>query len=139
MTAINAQTEQFLERMPNLILATLRRDGSPQVSPLWYRWSDGRFVMSTVTWTAKWHNLNRDARCSICVDEPETGRMVVAHGSAELIVDDVRAQTEPIVAKYYPGDPSAAAEHMERIFGDPAQRVIISVRPDRLITRRLGE
>ena len=139
MTEPGAETQAFLERMPDLILGTLRRDGSPQASPLWYLWSNGEFTISTVTNTAKWWNLKRDPRCSVCVDEPDTGRMVVAYGSAELRVDRVRQETAPIVDKYYPGRPDEAAAHMDRIFGDPAQRVIIAVRPDELITRRLDE
>ncbi len=133
------ETQSFLERMPNLVLGTLRRDGSPQASPLWYLWNEGEFVMSTVTSTAKWWNLKRDPRCSVCVDEPDSGRMVVAYGSAELRVDQVRSETAPIVAKYYPGRPEQAAAHMARIFGNPARRVIIALRPDELITRRLDE
>jgi len=139
MKEISAETQRFLEEMPNLILATIRRDGSPQMSPLWYLWRDGRFTISTVTWTAKWKNLQRDARCSVCIDDPGTGQMVVAYGSAELVVNDVRSATHQLVAKYYPGDPAAAEAHMERIFNDPAQRVIISMSPDDIITRRLGE
>ena len=139
MLDIGPGTQQFLEQMPNLILGTLRRDGSPQASPLWYLWSDGEFTVSTVTHTAKWWNLHRDPRCSVCVDEPDTGRMVVAYGTADLREDDVWAQTASIVDKYYPGQPARARAHMDRIFGDEARRVIIAVRPIELITRRLDE
>jgi PPOX class probable F420-dependent enzyme len=139
MIKIGPETEDFLGRMPNLILGTLRRDGSPQASPLWYRWANGEFTISTVTHTAKWWNLQRDPRCSVCVDEPETGRMVVAYGSAELREEDVWNQTAPLVAKYYPGRPAEARAHMDRIFGDEARRVIIAVRPSQVIVRRLDE
>jgi len=136
---VNAETQEFLDRMPNVVLGTVRADGSPQASPLWYLWADGEFVMSTVTYTAKWWNLKRDPRCSVCVDEPHTGRMVVAYGSAELRVDDVRRQTAPIVAKYHQEDAAGAEALMARIFGADARRVIIAVRPSQIITRRLGE
>lgn len=139
MSAIGPLTKRYLEEMPDLVLGTLRKDGSPQASPLWYLWADGEFTMSTVTNTAKWWNLQRDPRCSVCVDDPDTGRMVVAYGSAELRSGDVRAETARIVAKYYPDDPAAADAHMERIFDAAAQRVIIAVRPAELIGRRLDE
>lgn len=136
---VGPETRLFLEKMPDLILGTLRKDGSPQASPLWYLWANGEFTISTVTYTAKWWNLQRDPRCSVCVDDPATGQMVVAYGTAELREDDVWAQTAPIVDKYYPGDPAGAAAHMERIFSSEHRRVIIAMRPDELIVRRLDE
>ena len=134
-----AETERFLRGQPNLVLGTTRRDGSPQSSPLWYLWTGVSFLMSTVSWTAKWHNLRRDPRCSVCVDDPETGRMVVAYGEAELHEGDVRERTRGIVDKYYPFDPAAADAHMERIFTSPDPRVLIEVAPTRLIARRLDQ
>ncbi len=134
-----AETERFLRTQPNLILGTTRRDGSPQSSPLWYLWTGDSFLMSTVPWTAKWQNLKRDPRCSVCVDDPETGRMVVAYGDAELHEGDVRERTRGIVEKYYPGDQAAADAHMERIFTSPDRRVLIEVAPNTLIARRLDQ
>lgn len=139
--SVGPETEKFLAAQPNLVLGTIRRDGSPQASPLWYLWDGGRFLVSTIRRTAKWANLVRDPRCSVCVDEPETGRMVVAYGSADLIEGEgVRAITRDLVAKYYPGNPGSTDGHMERIFGgDAPERVLIAVRPDRIIPRRLDE
>ena len=61
---ITPAVEEFLATQRNLILATIRRDGRPQLSPVWYVWRDGAFFISTVTSTAKWRNLVRDPRCS---------------------------------------------------------------------------
>lgn len=136
MIDVGVETDRFLRAGQDLVLGTLRRDGSPQASPVWYLWTGTSFLISTTDRTAKWHNLHRDPRCSICVDEPETGRMVVAYGEAELVTEDVRRRTEPLVAKYYPGDPDATRAHMDRIFaGD--RRVLIDVVPDQIVTRRL--
>ena len=79
---VDAATQAFLDRQTNLILATIRKDGTPQVSPLWYLWTKGTFVLSTNDKTAKWWNLQRDPRCSVCVDDPESGQMVVGYGVA---------------------------------------------------------
>lgn len=131
------ETATFLENQPNLILGTLMRDGSPQASPVWYLWADGSFWISTIDTTAKWKNLLRDPRCSVCVDEPDTGRMVVAYGRARIHTEEVRARTHEIVQKYYYGDPKRVRAHMERIFNAGERRVLIEVIPERLIARRL--
>lgn len=127
--------DRFLRERPTLTLGTLMRDGSPQASVLWYLWDDGEFVMSTIHSTAKWHNLVRDRRCSLCIEEPESGRMVVAYGEATLQDSDVRSRTRDIVSKYY-DDEAGTDAHMERIFST-ADRVLISVKPNRLLTRKL--
>ncbi|HSJ29122.1 MAG TPA: PPOX class F420-dependent oxidoreductase [Acidimicrobiia bacterium] len=131
MTVVDA----FLDQRPTATLGTVGRDGSPQASVVWYLWTGDEFVISTIHTTAKWHNLRRDPRCSICVEDPDSGRMVVAYGSARLMERDVRSLTRRLVDRYYE-DPADTDAHMERIFrtGD---RVLIVVRPDRVITRRL--
>ncbi|MCH8816484.1 MAG: PPOX class F420-dependent oxidoreductase [Chloroflexi bacterium] len=135
---VSDETRTFLESQRNLVLGTLRRDGSPQASPVWYLWTGDAFVISTISATAKWWNLKRDPRCSVCVDDPETGRMVVAYGAATLDEDDVRERTRDLVAKYYPGEPELIDPHMSRIF-DGQKRVLITLKPDHIITRQPDE
>lgn len=138
-TELGPESRAFLEQMPNLIIGTIRRDGSPQASPVWYLWTGSSFLISTIEATAKWQNLLRDPRCSVCVDKPETGQMVVAYGEATLQTEDVRANTHELVAKYYPGEPERAKAHMERIFDSPDRRVLIDVPPRKIITRKLDD
>lgn len=126
----------FLEERPTATLGTIRKDGSPQASVVWYLWDGSTFLISTIPTTAKWHNLRRDPRCSLCVEEPESGQMVVVYGRAQLDDGDVRARTRDLVAKYYNNDADTDA-HMERIF-ETNDRVLIEVTPDRMIPRRLG-
>lgn len=131
---ITRSVESFLEKQTNLVLATGRRDGSPQLSPVWYLWKTGAFVISTDSTTAKWWNLKRAPRCSLCVDDPATGQMVVAYGEAELDDGDVWNTTWELVAKYR--EPEDVQGHMDRIFTGQ-QRVLITVHPDKIIPRKL--
>ncbi len=135
---VSAETRAFLQSQRNLVLGTLRRDGSPQTSPVWYLWTGDAFVISTISATAKWWNLKRDPRCSVCVDDPESGRMVVAYGAATLDEDDVWDRTRELVAKYYPGEPELIDPHMSRIF-EGQKRVLITVKPEQIITREPDE
>lgn len=135
MVEVSATVERFLGQRPTATLGTVRRDGSPQASVVWYLWEAGEFVISTIETAAKWRNLRRDPRCSICIEDPETGQMVVAYGSARLDDGDVRERTRDLVDRYYdnPGDTDS---HMERIFKTD-DRVLITVRPSKFVTRRL--
>jgi PPOX class probable F420-dependent enzyme len=127
--------DAFLGTRPTATLSTIRRDGSPQSSVVWYLWDGGEFVISTIHTTAKWQNLRRDPRCSLCIEDPGTGQMVVAYGEARLDDGDVRDRTRELVDRYY--DDSAKTDaHMERIFGTD-DRVLIVLSPTRFVTRRL--
>ena len=134
MTNITPAVRAFLDTQTNVILSTIRKDGSPQISPLWY-WFDGEaFIISTAKETAKWHNLRRDPRVALCVDDPETGRMVVAYGRAVLLDEAIWDLTQRLVEKYV-HEPEAVQAHMRRIFTNWT-RVILKITPEQLITRQ---
>lgn len=135
MSEVAPSVDEFLGRRPTATLGTVRRDGSPQASVVWYLWEAGEFVISTIDTTAKWHNLRRDPRCSLCVEDPETGQMVVAYGSARLDDGDVRQRTRHLVDRYY-DDRADTDAHMKRIFRTD-DRVLIILEPERIVTRRL--
>jgi PPOX class probable F420-dependent enzyme len=132
---ISPAVQDFLARQRNVIMSTIRADGSPQISPLWYLFDGDEFIISTAKETAKWSNLRRDPRVALCVDDPVTGQMVVAYGTARLEDEGIREATRAVVEKYVK-DPAQVEAHMERIFRDWT-RVILRIRPDKLISRNL--
>ena len=133
MTAdkITPTVERFLAERSNLILATIRRDGGPQLSPVWYVWRDGAFFISTKTSTVKWSNLVRDHRCSAIVDNPG-GQYVYVSGLAELDDGDVYATTLEIVRRYKNDD--EIEPYMDSIYRE-GHRTIIQLAPNRVVTR----
>ena len=74
------------------ILATGRRDGSPQQSMVGYVVDDqGRIVVSVKSYTAKWKNALRQPRVSLTV--PDGRAHLVVYGEAEAIdADPLRAE-----------------------------------------------
>ena len=64
--------------------------------------------------------------------------MVIAYGNAELESEDVWDVTRDLVAKYHPDDPDQIDRFMGIIFEDQT-RVLITVKPDDLITRSPDE
>ncbi len=133
-TKITSAAEAFLENQPNLILATIREDGRPQLSPVWFVWRDGSFFISTMTTTAKWRNLLRDPRCSGIVDDPN-GEYIYVTAVAELSVEENPLSiTEEIVHKYKTDE--EYGPYMESIHGS-GERGIIRLTPDGIVTREL--
>lgn len=123
--------EAFLATMPNVIVATVRRDGLPQLTPNWFLWTGEELWISTSAGTAKTHNLRRDPRIVLCIDDPVSGDYVQVIGTATIIEGpDARAPTLALIRKYR--DEPDVVPHWESISAE-AECVIISVRPERFL------
>src|SRR6186713_1076923 len=89
------ERDAFLTELRIGRLATMREDGWPHVTPIWYVWDDGRFVLSLGKSRRHLHNIARDPHVTLCVDEdPRTTdltkspRAVVCFGLAELLTEE---------------------------------------------------
>jgi PPOX class probable F420-dependent enzyme len=68
------------------VLATIKRDGRPQLSSINFNYDPARALIrvSVIDGRAKVANLRRDPRASLHVSSEDGWRWVVAEGSAEL-------------------------------------------------------
>ena len=108
------------------ILTTIGADGLPQSSAVWYMWQDGRLLVSTKSWAAKFRNVQeRPPVGFIVVDPANEFRYVEIRGRATTAEDPGCALRDRIRAKHGIG-PDAP---------DPAagERVVIDVEPARII------
>jgi PPOX class probable F420-dependent enzyme len=133
MSDPESSRDRHLGMTVNAIVGTIRRDGSIQLSPNWYLWTGHSVLISTPGWTAKVHNVRRDPRATVCIDDAVTGRYVVIAGPATVIDDgSVRELTLSLIAKYVPQ--SEVLPHWERI-NRKGDRVVIEVLADRVLWR----
>lgn len=87
------------------VLATLRRDGRPQMSTVGYAWDPERHLIrvSTRNTLAKTHNLRRDQRATLHVGTEDMSSYVVVEGDARLTpvaTDEHDATVEELVELY---------------------------------------
>jgi len=82
-----ATAQQFLATHRRAILATRRRDGRPQLSPVSVGIdAAGRAIISSRETAYKTRNLRRDSRASLCVfDDGFFGPWVQIDGTAEVL------------------------------------------------------
>ena len=95
--------EEFLGAPRNAIVATIRKSGSPQLSPVWYLYENEKFYFPILTDSVKYRNLRRDPRVSICIDGafPDM-RSVIVEGNTDLIEDSREADMyRRICRRYY--------------------------------------
>ncbi len=137
----DAEIRGFLRTRKTIILSSIGRDGVPHPMPMWFVADDDLVVsMATFRGTQKIVNLQRDPRVSLLV---ESGREyselkgVVIYGTAELSEDtdaiiaslESASQTETSEA-----DAETRAAMKESIRKSTSKRILIRVKPDRIIS-----
>jgi PPOX class probable F420-dependent enzyme len=115
------------------VVGTLRRDGGPNLTPVWFRW-DGTSVTIWTTDTRAWvRNLERDPRVAFSVQTfefPYPAVVMRGVGSVQSdddpsILEEIRAITERYVRP----------DEVEPYISDwPALRTIVRITPDRVIS-----
>lgn len=109
------------------VLATLRRDGGPQLSPISATVDDaGRVVISSRETAMKTKNLTRDPRAWLCVFPDEFyGRWVQVEGSVTIL--HLPEAMEPLVDYYR----SISGEHEDwndyRAAMEQQRRVLLQI------------
>ncbi len=94
-----AKALDYIRENTNAVLATRRRDGTPQMSPVTLAVVDGTVVMSTRETAYKTKNLRRDPRSWLCVVPPKWfGDWIQIECRAEIVSGP--AALEPLVNYY---------------------------------------
>lgn len=132
------QALAVVDEQHRAVLATLRADGTPQMSPvLVVADDDGRLLVSTREAAMKTHNVRRDPRVWVCVlPEAFFGRWVQIEGSVEVVE---QPEALDLLVDYYR---RASGEHSD--WDDYRQamvrerRVVLRITPTRAGPDRAG-
>jgi len=95
---------QFLARPRIGRLGTIRRDGTPHIAPVWYRFEGGAFLVLTERGSQKCKNIERDPRVEFCIDDDQPPyHSVVVRGRA-VFEDAPGADWREALAIWYLGE-----------------------------------
>ena len=83
--------EVFLAEPRNVILAGIRKDGRPHLSPNWFKWDGERFYVSTTRHRVKYAIFRRDPRAQLAIDDSTGFRSVLLPATVE-IREDIAAE-----------------------------------------------
>lgn len=79
-----SRLEAFLAEPRNVIVAGIRKDGRPHLSPNWFFWDGDRFYISTTRDRVKYAMFRRDPRAELIVDDATGYRYVHISGQVEV-------------------------------------------------------
>ncbi len=129
------ERDAFLAQPLICRLACLTDDGFPYVVPTWYAYANGAFYLVPRERSEWARYLQRDGRCSLCIDVSDSPyRRVIVRGRAEVLEEpnggnrwvDFGAR----MAERYRGQ--AGLEYIERTKDEP--RWLLVVRPEQMTT-----
>lgn len=107
----------FLDLPLVAVLATLRRDGSVQLSPVWHEWRDGGFNVWLPVDDVKTRHLRRDPRATIVVAESEKPLRGAELRTLATLSDEDFHETAVRIATRYEGT-RKGTEYVESTTGD---------------------
>lgn len=127
------EDQKELFRMPNIgHLATIGKDGSPHVTPVWVDIAGEEILVNTAEGRTKVRNVRRDPKVGIdVVDHEDPYRMVSVQGRVvEVTTNGADHHIDALSLKYKGLD-----KYQHRKPGE--RRVILRIQPERVATRRV--
>lgn len=123
------EQEQIIAGETIGLMATLRRDGTPQLTPINYAYKGGLFLVSTTRDRAKYHNVRRNPNVSLCIVKEGWRPYVTVYGTARIEEVDIAEGTAAIARRMSDRElPDNFAELLRR-----QKRVLITVTPQRFV------
>ncbi len=124
--------ENFLDLIQDkakafLYLATLMKDGSPQLTPVWFNTDGTHILINSAVGRVKDRNMRRDERVAVVITDPKDPyRYLQIRGKVVEITTEGARQHIDTLAKKYTGQDKYS-------FGAPGEiRVTYKILPERI-------
>ncbi len=135
-----AQIDAFLAEPRHAIVGVIRSDGAPQLSPVWILCEDDRIYFSVLVDSAKFRQLERDPRISLCIDAGHPDARAVMIRGRVKIIRETSAWSEDLswrINRRYHASEDETRQYMELIATQGAS-ALVAVSPERLIGRNFN-
>jgi PPOX class probable F420-dependent enzyme len=124
------EQESILREEKLGLLATVRRSGGPQVTPVNFFYDGNEVVISITKDRAKYRNIRRNPAVSFCVLRPEGSPYVTVYGSARIEENDIVEGTARLMRLVYERAPP---ENFADVLRE-ARRVLVFLTPERFVS-----
>jgi len=129
-TPAGARAAERLETELIAWLTTVRPDGQPQSSPIWFLWTDGEIMLFSLAGTPRVANIRANPRVAFNLNSnADGGDIVTLEGKARIVDEEVpEAALAAYWAKY---DASIEAEGWTRGSFRTDYPVVVRITPTR--------
>lgn len=128
MSIFTAEQVAYLNDHKWAVLATGRRDGSPQISQIGYHWDGTDIVISIKSFTAKWKNALRQPKIALLVHDDR--KQLIIYGHAKCIDQDpLRTDLTARVFRVLSGKPDLVPDEKFVAMLDQQQRTVLRITP----------
>ncbi|MFB6202277.1 MAG: PPOX class F420-dependent oxidoreductase [Halorhabdus sp.] len=131
MATIPADFEDLFERTTFGIVGTLLPDGSPHLTPIWPDYDGEHVLVNTERGRQKERNVRGDPSVGLCILDPDDPyRFISITGEVvEVTEDGAEEHVDRLARQYWDVD-----GHAERAGEGGPPRVLIKIRPDRIMS-----
>jgi PPOX class probable F420-dependent enzyme len=127
MATLTEEQARLLKESNLATVATIRRDGSAQLTPVWIDWDGENVVFNTAEGRAKPRNIRRNPVVSVqVVDRDDEYRWVSVTGPAEIQEEGAVEHIHELSRRYRGRDYDLTPGQ---------QRLIVRVKPERVTAR----
>ncbi|MGW4434193.1 PPOX class F420-dependent oxidoreductase [Streptomyces sp. NPDC004596] len=128
--ALSDRLKSLLDGPVFIVVGTIQPDGSPQLSPVWVKRDGDQILFSTTADRRKKKNLDRDARVSVVVQDPEMPYVYgEIRGTAELTADGADDLIDELSVKYT----GKKYAEFNPASVDDADRVVVRITPEKVV------
>jgi PPOX class probable F420-dependent enzyme len=99
-TEVGARTLRRLKQEPVIWLTTVRTDGQPQSSPVWFDWNGSDLLVLSQPGAGKVRNITGQALVALHLPDDEGSNVVTIEARTELGTDLTDAEAESYLTKY---------------------------------------
>ena len=110
-------------------LGTISRDGTPHIAPIWYRFTDGVFLVLTERGSQKHKNIERDARVTLCIDDERAPYHTVLVRARVVVEEAPGREWREELAIHYLGDENGKRYIAENMH---ANDVMLRITPEKV-------
>ncbi|MBM2818774.1 MAG: Pyridoxamine 5'-phosphate oxidase-related FMN-binding [Nitrosarchaeum sp.] len=121
------KTKKLFQKKNIVFIATIMKDGSPQLSPVWANYDSGYILINTAEGRIKHKNILRDPRVAVSVvsnDQPLD--MTTIRGTVEEIITDYDYTHADKLTWQYMGQKHYPFKR------ENEKRIILKIKPERV-------
>ena len=126
----NQEMIDFLSESNLARIATVKPNGAPHVSPVWYLWENNQLFIAIPRSSVKTRNIKKNNKVAVTIDSNIGPKGIIIEGTAEL--EELGEEIELRLIQRYVS-PENLDKYVEYAHAD-LPSVLLRIRPEKTIT-----